>query len=126
MFKKSNDDVQELRDSIPEELYGYFDTVVSDLYKQVSTTVGKVEKQLDYILQGIANDQLGFEKLQQHFDSPDGKLWYDGTLLTRREETLLYKAYREGIELFKLSWIQIKKTKHPNRSRQFLCSFITL
>ena len=125
-FKKSNEDVKELRDTISPIFHSYFDNTIVDFNNQIFKLLNRITNQLNWIVEKSLPGQKGFQMLQEHFASDDGDRWYDGVKLDQGEKKLIFKAYSDGMDAFKINWLQNKKCTRLNKDRQILLTRINV
>ena len=124
-LSKSDEDIEELRDKISEEFYTSLDKTVEEYRKKIAWALEKTETILEAYWDDIKIRHLEDSKttllewMKKNYPISLSKT-------QRRDRSLILKAYRDGMDTFKKSWIQRNKPEKQNRDRKFLFDYVSI
>ena len=111
-YLNSEESVQNLKNSIPEDLHNHFDKTLGSYKNQIYTTLEKIKHQVNLI------DDRHYSNLGEYFKT---NTWGDaGEPFTVQDQALIYKVFDVGFSKFNRDWKQETETKKLNKDRVFL------
>ena len=111
-YLNSEESVQNLKNTLPDDLHNHFDKTLGSYKNQIYTTLEKIKHQVNLI------DDRHYSNLGEYFKT---NTWGNtGEPFTVEDQALIYKVFDVGFSKFNRDWKQEIETKKLNKDRVFL------